>query len=98
MRNSRAIPVIRGLRERGATVTAYDPVATENAREYLNDIDYGDCAEAALAGADGAVVVTNWDEFATLNEEFDAMADPVVVDGRRIISRREGLTYEGLTW
>jgi len=26
------------------------------------------------------------------------MADPVVVDGRRIISRRQGLTYEGLTW
>jgi len=26
------------------------------------------------------------------------MADPVVVDGRRIIERREGITYEGLTW
>jgi len=26
------------------------------------------------------------------------MADPVVIDGRRIIRRREGITYEGLTW
>ena len=95
MRNSRAIPVIRGLRERGAAVTAYDPVATENAKEYLDDVDYTDSAEAALAGA---VVVTDWDEFATLDEEFDAMADPVVVDGRRIVERRDGITYEGLTW
>jgi UDPglucose 6-dehydrogenase len=33
-----------------------------------------------------------------LDDEFDAMATPVVVDGRRIIERREGITYEGLTW
>jgi len=26
------------------------------------------------------------------------MAEPVVVDGRRIVERRDGLTYEGLTW
>jgi len=26
------------------------------------------------------------------------MADPVVVDGRQIIDRRDGITYEGLTW
>ncbi|EMA70022.1 UDP-glucose 6-dehydrogenase [Halorubrum kocurii JCM 14978] len=98
MRNSRAIPVIERLQDRGATVTAYDPVAIENAKEYLDDVDYADSAEAALDGADGAVVVTDWDEFATLDEEFDAMADPVVVDGRRIIERRDGITYEGLTW
>ena len=37
-------------------------------------------------------------DLATLDDEFDAMARPVVVDGRRIVSRRDGLTYEGLTW
>ena len=45
-----------------------------------------------------ALVVTDWDEFAALDDEFDRMADPVVVDGRHIVSRREGLVYEGLTW
>jgi UDPglucose 6-dehydrogenase len=44
------------------------------------------------------MVTTDWDEFAALDEEFDRMADPVVVDGRRIVTRREGLVYEGLTW
>ena len=98
MRNSRAIPVIERLQERGATVVAYDPVATENAKTYLDDVTYVASAADALAGADGAVVVTDWDEFAALDAEFDAMADPVVVDGRRIVERRDGITYEGLTW
>ena len=98
MRNSRAIPVVDRLQERGATVTAYDPVATENAKAYLDDVAYADSAAAALDDADGAVVVTDWDEFAALDKAFDAMASPVVVDGRRIIERRDGITYEGLSW
>jgi UDPglucose 6-dehydrogenase len=98
MRNSRAIPVIDDLQERGATVTAYDPVATDNAPNYIDDVTYADSAAAALDGADGAVVVTDWDEFAALDAEFDAMETAIVVDGRRIIERRDGITYEGLTW
>ncbi|SFR47257.1 UDP-glucose 6-dehydrogenase AglM [Halorubrum sodomense] len=98
MRNSRAIPVIDDLQERGATVTAYDPVAADNAPDYVDDVTYAESAAAALDGADAAVVVTDWDEFDALDEEFDAMATPIVVDGRRIIERREGITYEGLTW
>lgn len=50
-------------------------------------------SHVALEGADGAVVVTDWTEFA----EFETMTRPVVVDGRRIVNRRDGLTYEGLT-
>ncbi|WP_096391565.1 UDP-glucose 6-dehydrogenase AglM [Halopenitus persicus] len=98
VRNSRAIPVIEGLRERGADVVGYDPVATETMRERFPDLEYAADAAAALADAAAAIVVTDWDEFATLDAEFDAMADPVVIDGRRIVERREGLTYEGLTW
>lgn len=98
VRNSRAIPVLEGLLERDAEVVAYDPVAAENMRERFPKIEYADSAADALEDAHGAVVVTDWDEFAVLDEEFDAMAEPVVVDGRRIIERRDGITYEGLTW
>jgi len=98
IRNTRAAPVIEGLKERGAEIVAYDPVATENMRERYPDIEYADSAAAALEGASGAVVVTDWDEFAALDAAFDEMAAPVVVDGRRIIERRDGITYEGLTW
>jgi len=98
IRNTRAVPVIEGLKERGAEIVAYDPVATENMRDRYPDIEYADSAAAALEGASGAVVVTDWDEFAALDAAFDEMAAPVVVDGRRIIERRDGITYEGLTW
>jgi UDPglucose 6-dehydrogenase len=98
VRNSRAIPVIEGLHDRGATVAAYDPVASEEMREQFPDIEYADSAAAALDGAHGAVVVTDWDEFATLDSEFDTMTKPVVVDGRNAVTSHEGITYEGLTW
>ncbi|QCJ47404.1 UDP-glucose 6-dehydrogenase AglM [Haloprofundus sp. MHR1] len=98
VRSSRAIPTIRGLLDRGATVVGYDPVATENMRTEFPDIEYADSAAEALAGATAAVVVTDWDEFAALDEEFDAMERPVVVDGRRVVERRDGIEYEGLTW
>jgi len=98
VRNSRAIPVVEGLQDRGADVVAYDPVANDAMREHFPAVTYADSAASALDGAVGALVVTDWDEFATLDAEFDAMAEPVVVDGRRIVSRREGIVYEGLTW
>ena len=50
-----------------------------------------------LEGTDRSVD-TDGDEFAMLDEEFDTMETPVVVDGRRIIQRREGISYEGPTW
>ncbi len=98
IRNSRAIPVIEGLQARGADVVAYDPVANDPMQERFPALEYATSAAGALEGADGAVVVTDWDEFATLDAEFDAMNTTVVVDGRRIVQRRDELTYEGLTW
>ena len=98
IRNSRAIPVIEGLLDRGATVVGYDPVATENMRERMPEIEYADSAAEALSGAAGAVVVTGWAEFADLDAEFEAMTEPVVVDGRRIVEPTDGITYDGLTW
>ena len=99
-RNSRSVPVIDGLNQRGADVVAYDPVAVEDMRERYPEAAFvaAESAAEALDGAVAAVVVTDWDEFATLDEEFDRMAQPVVVDGRRVIERQEGLVYEGLTW
>lgn len=98
IRNSRAIPVIEGLKNRDAKIVAYDPVAADAMRERFDGIEYAESAEKALTDAHACVVTTDWDEFAALGTEFDRMADPVVVDGRRIVERRDGIVYEGLTW
>ncbi|WP_226007596.1 UDP-glucose 6-dehydrogenase AglM [Natrinema salinisoli] len=97
VRKSRALDVIDHLTDRGADVVAFDPVAIENVRPDYPDIEYADSAEAALEGADGAVVATDWPEFNELS--FDGMARRVLVDGRRIDVDEDALeVYEGLTW
>ena len=98
VRNARAIPVIEGLLERDAEVAAYDPVAAENMREHFPEIEYVTSPETALDGAVAALIVTEWEEVAALDGEFDRMRTPIVVDGRHAIDRREGIVYEGLTW
>jgi len=98
IRNTRAVPVIQGLLERDADVVAHDPVAVENMRDRFPDIEYADSPTDALRDAHACLVVTDWDLYEVLDEEFDAMADPIVLDGRHCIDRREGITYEGLTW
>ncbi|ELZ19139.1 UDP-glucose 6-dehydrogenase [Haloterrigena salina JCM 13891] len=97
VRNSRAISMIEGLRERGANVVAYDPVAAENMREYFPNLDYASSVANALHKSTACVVCTDWDEFAALDEEFDAMHQQIVVDGRRAVTPRDGMEYEGLT-
>ena len=98
IRGSRAKPVIDGLLDREAEVIAYDPRAADAMAEEYPEIEYAESAADALEDAHGAAVVTDWPAFRDLDDEFDAMADPVVIDGRRVITRREGITYEGLTW
>jgi len=98
VRNSRAIPVIEGLQRRGAEIVAYDPTAAENMREHFPELEYANSPEQALDGAAAALIVTDWMEICDLDEEFDAMATSVVVDGRRAIDRRDRIVYEGLTW
>ncbi|RLM57522.1 UDP-glucose/GDP-mannose dehydrogenase family protein [Halobellus sp. Atlit-31R] len=96
VRNSRALPLVEALTEANADVVGYDPVAAENFREQYPEIEYAVSAAEALEGADAALVVTDWPEFADLDGEFDEMATPVVVDGRRIVTRRDGIVYEPL--
>ncbi|MCK5109791.1 MAG: UDP-glucose/GDP-mannose dehydrogenase family protein, partial [Methanosarcinales archaeon] len=97
IRESRSIPVIRELLNRGATVAAYDPLASENMREVFPDVLYCDSAKDALEGADACMIMTEWDEFRSLDQEFDAMRDVVVIDGRRMVSLDRGV-YDGICW
>jgi len=66
--------------------------------EQFPNISYAETAANALDDADGAVIITDWDEFNNLSKEFDAMSTPVVVDGRRCIEPQSNIIYEGLTW
>jgi len=99
MRESPAIPVVRALHEQGAEISAYDPVATDEARKEFSDvpIEYAASVIAAVQGADAIVVITTWDEFASLPEIINNMKSaPLLIDGRRMIDKNSVPRYEGI--
>ena len=102
MREAPSRAVIAALAQRGARVTAYDPVAMDEARRALGPLphlDYASSREAACEGADALVVVTEWKEFRS--PDFDALRrqlkQPLVFDGRNLyepaVVRAAGLEY-----
>jgi UDPglucose 6-dehydrogenase len=87
----------------GASVRAYDPVASDRADGLLGGARICGSALEALEGADAAVLVTEWPEFAELDWGGDVksrMRTPLVVDGRNFLDRDAlrgaGFTYEGI--
>jgi UDPglucose 6-dehydrogenase len=103
MRDAPAIPIIEKLLEKGATVSAYDPEAMEEAKRIfggriqLCPNNYG-----CLEGADALLVVTEWQAFRNPNFERmkTMMSQPVIFDGRNIYDavhlRELGFTYCGV--
>ncbi len=90
MREAPSQVVVRELVRRGATVAAYDPVATDEARRVLAGLEgltFANSAMDALKGADALVIVTEWKEFRSVELETmrQAMRRAIIVDGRNII-------------
>jgi UDPglucose 6-dehydrogenase len=102
IREATALVLAARLQSEGAHVRVYDPVAMGNAAEMLGGAKLCDSALDALDGADGAVLVTEWPEFAELDwtEAKARMANPLIVDGRNFLDRdaliAAGFTYEGV--
>ena len=102
MRDAPSIPLVNSLIEQGAVISAYDPVATENARKLIEGAEFVTNAYEAAKDADALVVVTEWDEFRALDlERFAAvMAGKLIVDLRNVYNRADaeeaGFNYIGL--
>jgi UDPglucose 6-dehydrogenase len=103
MREASARVLIGELLARGATVTAYDPVAITEARRIFGDeprIRYAENPDGALVGADALAIVTEWKEFRS--PDFARIAStlktPVIFDGRNLyepkVVRDAGLDYQ----
>src|SRR3954447_5957317 len=103
IREATALVLAGRLQSEGAHIRVYDPVAMERAAEMVGGATLAESAEDALDGADAAVLVTEWPEFAQLDwtgEVKARMAQPLVVDGRTFLDRdaliAAGFTYEGV--
>jgi UDPglucose 6-dehydrogenase len=102
MREASSLVLAARLQGEGAGVTAYDPVLDASVAELLPGVELRDSALAALEGADAAVLVTEWGEFAALDwaAAAERMARPLLVDGRNYLDPKAlaaaGFEYEGI--
>ncbi len=87
MREAPSLVIIDKLLEAGATVTAYDPVAIEEAHRMIGDkIEYGKDEYEVCIDADALVLVTEWSEFRSPNFRVlqKLLKNKLIFDGRNI--------------
>jgi UDPglucose 6-dehydrogenase len=90
------------LQEEGADVRVYDPQAMDNARRAYPDLHYADSVMEAADGAAVVLLLTEWDQFRSIDpvQLGTAATGRVVVDGRHALDadawRAAGWVYRAL--
>jgi UDPglucose 6-dehydrogenase len=99
MRDAPSIDIIKALNEKGAMITAYDPIASRNAQQLIEDLKVADSIEEVFTNADAVLLITDWKEFKSLDlgELGSLMKSKILIDGRNIYNPIEveklGYTY-----
>lgn len=100
VRESPAIFLVQSLLQEGCQICAYDPAAHTRAKEILNaSVEYANSPYEAATDADAVLILTEWEEFATLDltRLHTAVKYPIVVDGRNLydpaVMTAHGFTY-----
>jgi UDPglucose 6-dehydrogenase len=106
IRESPALFVVQALLQEGCKITAYDPAAMERAEAALASrptisagIKFANSAYEAAHGADALLILTEWEEFATLdlNRLRSELKYPIVIDGRNLYDP-ESMAAQGFTY
>jgi UDPglucose 6-dehydrogenase len=100
IRESPAILLVQALLQEGCQLATYDPAAASRAREILNSsVEFANSPYEAAAGADALLILTEWEEFASLDLDrlHKELKYPIVIDGRNLYDPRimaaHGFTY-----
>ncbi|MBH8563622.1 UDP-glucose/GDP-mannose dehydrogenase family protein [Nostoc sp. CENA67] len=103
MRDAPALNLIEQLNRLGAKVKAYDPIVSQTGmRHGLTGVLVETDAERLADGCDALVLVTEWQQFSTLDYAKMAklMSNPVIIDGRNFLDPetlvRAGFQYVGI--
>jgi len=102
IRESSSIAIIRSLLEMEAKVKAFDPVAMEEARAILPELEYGKDAYDVARGSDALVLATEWNQFRRLDLQRikDLLKVPIFIDLRNVYDpdqmKRLGFNYCGV--
>jgi UDPglucose 6-dehydrogenase len=102
MRESPAIDILNTLRSEGASIKAYDPVAMDESRHYIDGLEYATDEYDAIEGADALVIITEWNQFRALDMEKvrSLLKAPKIADLRNIYEPADmkalGFEYVGV--
>ncbi|MEH2116984.1 UDP-glucose dehydrogenase family protein [Nostoc sp.] len=103
LRDAPALNLIEQLNRLGAKVKAYDPIVSQTGlRHGLSGVLVETDAERLADGCDALVLVTEWQQFSTLDyvKMAKLMAHPVIIDGRNFLNPetmiRAGFQYVGV--
>ncbi|MGL5720361.1 MAG: UDP-glucose dehydrogenase family protein [Alphaproteobacteria bacterium] len=99
LRDSPSLTILPMLQERGATLRAYDPEGMEEGKAIFEDVTWCQDSYAAAKGADGVIILTEWDVFSSLDfvKLKERLKAPLLVDLRNIYAPEDmllaGFTY-----
>ena len=91
--------VISLLEAEGASVQVFDPVASDDFRRDFPDLDYKNNVYDAIDGADALILMTEWNEFRSLDLKRvkSLLKSPVFIDTRNIYDPRD-MKEKGFTF
>ena len=90
MRDSPSLDIIPILKEKGFDISVFDPVAMDEAKKILKNIEFSNNVEECLQDSDGLVILTEWNEFRGLS----ATRLKKVMKGNILVDLRNSLNPE----
>ncbi|MDE2229734.1 MAG: UDP-glucose/GDP-mannose dehydrogenase family protein [Alphaproteobacteria bacterium] len=86
MRDSPSLAIIPALQQGGATVRAFDPEGTNEAKKLLSSVTFCTSSYEAMEGAHALVIITEWNEFRALDLDRvkSLLKTPTIIDLRNI--------------
>lgn len=99
MRESPAVPIIRGLADRCAEIIVYDPIAKAEAEKRFNYItlNYVDGLKSAIQKVDVICIATRWSQFENISQIISKLGERFLpIDGRRMIDPGAAENYRGI--
>ena len=102
VREARSILIIKKLLNLGATIKAYDPIAMDNARNELSNVEFSKTSYEALKDSSALLLITEWEEFSKLDfkKVYSLMKEKNIFDGRNFLDYKKlkkiGFSYFGI--